>query len=378
MRIPALFWLFILFLGTGSLPGYAATTPLKILTWEGYVTDQDVTVLDKQLAYEGYPFHVEIVKPYASGAEQMYSLLRAGDVDITFLTLFFIKMSHQRIQKYLQPIDTTSPRFTHLDSLVPQLTDIAMGKEGNDLFYLPFGGGVYGFFSNDPAVGASGDVNMLWRDELQGKFSLNTSQPWYNVGLALMALGKPPFYLNDLILKGKRREAKIFATTKVLPKLTALYRSSGATWSISPSFNDGLSVVSSWGPEIFRQNAQGGSWRKIDFTQGDMVWLDTLNLAAHLEGQKLAAAELVLNYFISPQVQKRVASELSLYPAHPGALPYANIAIDTGSFRSDMFVPPYNFIADNLINTITDEARKQARSDAHSSQRFGIKGNNLH
>ena len=51
--------------------GYSAET-IRVLTWEGYVFPEEVREVNNILKKEGYPYKVEVISPYAAGAEQMF------------------------------------------------------------------------------------------------------------------------------------------------------------------------------------------------------------------------------------------------------------------------------------------------------------------
>ncbi len=348
----------------------AAEPDLRILTWEGYVTEADLGTINALLREQGYEFEARVISPYAEDAEQMYNLIRKGDVDIAFLTLFFIKLQGDRSTRFIQPIDTTSPRLGNYQHLLPALTRIPMGMHDEQVLYIPFGGGSYGFYVNRNVV-PEDRVPKSWRDlfapRWQGKYSLNKSQIWYNVAIASMALGLPPYHINDLAVDG-RRDAVVEATqpgSALSEKLTALYRGAGEFWEAAPSFPAGLENVSSWGPEIAQANKDGGDWRLIQFEEGELVWLDTINFVAELEGRRLEAAEIVANYFIGKEVQSRVASELSLVAASSLADSNPILQRNPGFFTTGAFVPPYNALADNRMNLMSDSALQAARQAAH-------------
>jgi hypothetical protein len=63
---------------------------IKILTWEGYVLPKDVMEVNNILKRKGYPYKVEVISPYAAGAEQMFRLIREEKCDIMFLTIFLV------------------------------------------------------------------------------------------------------------------------------------------------------------------------------------------------------------------------------------------------------------------------------------------------
>ncbi len=346
---------FLLFLFTSI--SFANTSPIKVMTWEGYITAQDISNINNILNQKKYLYHLEVIEPYASDPEQMYSFIRSGKTDMTFLTLFFIKKRYGKIAQYLQPINTQSPRLSEYPNLYPSLTHLEMGLKNNKPLYIPFGGGIYGLWKRGE-TGQSYSVNSLWQDNQLRPLALNSSQPWYNIGLTLMALGKTPFYLNDLIESNQRETAYQFANDILLPKLSKLYQSTHSFWQTSPSLAPPLNVVASWGPEVVAQNKVKNEWTKINFTEGDMVWLDTINFLRHLKGKKLEAAEVIANYFISKQAQDRVANALTMFPARKDSTTLNQLPITIDNFKSGMFVPPYNTVADNLVNSITKKALK--------------------
>jgi spermidine/putrescine-binding protein len=356
-------------LAAGPLPGAPgpAKEALRILTWEGYVTGEDLAQVNRRLAAMGYAFEAKVIAPYAEGADQMFDLIREHKVDISFLTLFFIQLQKERTSRLIQPIDTRSPRLGNYRFLLPNLTHLPMGMRGAHPLYLPFAGGSYGFYGDRNKVAAK-DLPKAWGDLLEprwkGRYSLNRTQVWYNVAIAAMALGHKPFFLNDLAEKGDR-EAIIQATKEDGPlrrTLTALYRQAGGFWDAAPSFPPDLWIVSSWGTEVKQANAAGGNWRLIHFREGDLVWMDTINFVTELRGRKLEAAEVVANYFLGKEVQSRVSRELSL--VSPSTLAATNpiLKANPGFFTRGHFVPPYHPLADNAMRNLSSDAFLKLKS----------------
>jgi len=293
---------------------------------------------------------------------------RSGQADVSFLTLFFIKMEYEQTSRLLQAINLNSPRLSNYRHLLPDLTHLPMGlnSEGKPL-YLPWGGGAYGFYVDRNRVKQEGvprSVKDLWSPKWAGKFSLNQSQEWYNVGLALMSLGDSPFRLHELVQSGRRGEiiTAIGSDGVLQKKLTSLYRSAGHFWKASPEFKKDLLIVSSWGPEISRENSQGGNWQRIDFEEGQMVWLDTINFVKSLQGRKLEAAEIVANFFIGKKVQDRISRELSMVAASSKAVINSELGDPRTLFDNKMFVPPYDAISYSIMKRIADKASRSAYS----------------
>ncbi|MBW8186607.1 extracellular solute-binding protein [Shewanella nanhaiensis] len=355
-----------LLFSTSSISDESSETQvIRVLTWEGYVTDGDISRVNQLLQEQGYGYHVEVISPYAEGAEQMYNLIRGKECDITFLTLFFIKMKKEQTAKLLQPVNIDSPRLTNYQHLYPNLTRLKMGVDRDGLpLYIPWGGGIYGFYIDHDRVTPSlipYSVKALWQPEWRHKFSLNGAQEWYNIGLTLMSQGESPFYLYEEFQKENRSGVMVKSAPDgaFQTQLTALYDAAGSFWTDAPTFNDELLIVSSWGPEIHAENVRGGNWELIDFEEGHMAWLDTINFVKGLSGRKLEAAEIFANYFIGKEVQNRISNELSMVPASQ-IVPVNTILGDPDKILNEnMFVPPYDQRSYGLMKKMLERAKKQ-------------------
>ncbi len=127
----------------------ARAEDLRVFTWDGYVTDNDVQAVNKLLDEAGYSdIRAKVISPFAEGPEQMFKVIRKGSADISFLTLNYIKMQDNKIAKLLQPINTKSPRLTNYSKLSKRLTQIPMGMMNGKPLYIPWGGGAYGIWAN--------------------------------------------------------------------------------------------------------------------------------------------------------------------------------------------------------------------------------------
>lgn len=337
-----------------------AVEKLRIFTWAGYVTADDIVQVNQLLVNKGYNYQVEVIATAAEDADQMFSVIRNKQCDITFLTLFFIKMHGEQISKLLQPININSPRLTNYKNLDPTLTKIAMGVQQGKPLYIPWGGGVYGFFADTNKVKAQDiptSVKDLWTERWRNKFSLNQGQFWYNVGLTLQALDYHPFYLEYLAQQNDRNALKALLSKQgvVLNKFQQLYDNAGGFWQSSTQFAEGLEIVSSWGPEIKAQNDKGANWQLINFEEGHLAWLDTINFVRELKNEKLAAAEIVANYFIGKKVQQRIVDELSMLPASMNLDSRGLLDNHPDLFSTDLFVPPYSQLSYSLMQQMVEQ-----------------------
>lgn len=341
-----------------------ALEPLRVLTWEGYVQVEDVKAVNALLTTKNLPYYVEVIKPYAEGAEQMFDLIRGQYCDVSFLTLFFIKIEKEQTARLLQPINQNSPHLSNYSDLLSNLIQLDMGLDNQqNPLYIPWGGGVYGFYIDYNKLGADEvpkSVKELWHEKWRGRFSLNKTQAGYNFGLALMSLGKSPFHLYHLIQQGSREELKalMHPEGRLQVQLNLLYQNAGNLWTSATEFHPELSIVSSWGPEIQAKNEAGGDWRLIKFEEGQMVWLDTINFVKHLKGEKLAAAEVFANYFIGKKVQDRIADELSMMPALPAANKNSDLGQMQELYQEPMFVPPYDEVTYGIIKKMANVAEQ--------------------
>ncbi len=339
-------------------------TNINILTWDGYITNDDIKNVNNLLKKNQYNFKANIITPYAENDEQMYNLMRNKKVDISFLTLFFVKLQDGKIAKLIQPINTNSPRLSNYKYLLPSLTNIEMGMDGKKPLYIPFAGGSYGFYIDRNKV-ESKFVPTSWKDLLnpkwKGKYSLNKAQVWYNIAIASMIIGKTPYYLNKLAEQGKRDSIKYEIRDGGILKetLITLYRNAGSFWYGTTSFSPNLQIVSSWGIEIEQLNKKGGNWQIIQFKEGNLVWMDTMNFSIDLEGEKLEAAEIIANYFIGKEVQSRITSELALVSVSSLAKTNPILKNNPKFFIEGTFVPPYHIIADNVMNQLSNDAFKK-------------------
>ena len=343
-----------------TAPALAGET-INVFTWDGYVEPQEVTAINKILKEKGYDYTVTVISPLAEGPEQMFTVLRKGKADISFLTLNYINMQNRRIAQLLQPINTSSPRLPNYQKLIPAMKDIPFGMDKGKHLYVPWGGGAYGIWANMNVL-EEGElpksIKDLWDSKWQGKLSLTNSQIQPNLALVMMALDKPPFALNDASRDELR--AAVRNDGEVQQKTNALYANVGKFWGGVPDFNDPtLQLVSSYGIAAAAANKAGGNWKLLPLTEGNTVWLDTINIHKGVSGKKLEAVEIFINYWLSPPVQKRVVDGLGMVAAST-EVSNPLLDADPNFFKEGFFWPPWKKQADNIMLKISKTAQKAA------------------
>jgi spermidine/putrescine-binding protein len=341
---------------------HADTDKLRIFAWEGYVASEDVAAVDQLLEKSGNPVRIEVIKPWAEGPDQMFNVLRSGSADLSFLTLNYIKMNKEKTAKLLQPIDTS--KIPNYGKVLEALREIPMGMRENKPLYVPFGGGAYGIWANTKKVKPDDmpkNLNDLFEPKWKGRLSLTKGQIQPNIALVMMAMGKPPFYINDLIVKGDRSGVVGLTGRKseAQTKLNQLYAQVGSFWDGVPEYSDNLHLVASYGLEIAGLRAKGEQWELVAFSEGNTVWMDTMNIHSSVKGDKLKAAYTFINYFLSPAVQNRVVNSLSMV-AVTNEVKNPLIEAKPNFFDPTKFWPPYETQADNVMINMSNEAMRSS------------------
>ncbi len=336
---------------------------IRVLSWEGYVTQDDIKEVNRRLVGAGYDITVKLTDSYATGAEQMFTEIRGGKCDISFLTLNYIKMDGEKTSKMLLPVNTSSPRLENYKKLRSELTRIPMGMQGNTPLYIPFGGGAYGIWADMKKVKRQDvpvSVKDLWQDKWKGKLALSKGQIQPNIALVMLAMGKPPYYIDDLLNSGNRDEALKFGQGDAHGMLNSLYEQCASFWDGVPDYsNSDIWLTAGYGLEIATQNASGGKWEFIRFKEGSTVWMDTINFVNTLSGKKLEAAEIFADYFISRSVQERVVKSLSMVAVTKDVSENPLLDSNPDFFNEKMFWPPYSTISKNILQAISDRAMKK-------------------
>jgi spermidine/putrescine-binding protein len=330
---------------------------LRIFTWQGYVTQDDLDKVNRTLRDNHLNVRAVLVRPYAEGPEQMFQLMRQNRADVSFLTVNYIQMQDGRIGRLLQGIDTS--RLRNADHIIPALANLPMGRDGQQLLYVPFGGGAYGIWANMRKLRDEELPRRLhdlllprWRHRL----SLTIGQVQPNVALAYMAEGQPPFLLDQLVRADQREAAKQqLIDSRAKRFLDKLYGQVREFWTDTPSFSDEDLLVANYGPEMAARRAKGEQWKMVNFVEGNTVWLDTMNILKGVNGDKLTAAYLFIDHMLSAPVQRRVVEGLGMV-AVTRDVNNPLLKENPDFFRATHFWPPYTTLSDNLMRAMSEEA----------------------
>jgi len=229
--------------------------------------------------------------------------------------------------------------------------------------YIPWGGGAYGIWANMNKLKESDlptSVADLWQAKWRGQLGLSSGQIQPNIAIASMAIGKSPFYLNDMAKSGQSLGNEFKSGSSLLKKVTGLYQQVGQFWTTGPDFNDPkITLLASYGIAASAANKAGANWKIINFKEGNSVWLDTLNFHKDVKGRKLEAAEIFANYYIDKKIQSWLVNDLGMVAA--SSLVDSNPLIDENPefFDVKMFWPPYQRSADNIMLKISNAAMKK-------------------
>ena len=185
------FWVILVAAFLVTSPMAFAKETLRIFTWEGYVTTEDLAAVNKLLAEAGYDIEARVITPYASGPEQMFESIRKKQCDISFLTLNYIKMQDEKTLKLLQAINPQSPRMPNYKKLRKGLGSFPMGMGEQGPLYIPWAGGAYGIWANMKKLRKADlpkSVKDLWNEKWKGALSLSKGQVQPNIALVMMAM----------------------------------------------------------------------------------------------------------------------------------------------------------------------------------------------
>lgn len=279
----------------------AAPIELKVLEWEGYISPfaEDFTAYAKG---KGKDITLKIVEPYITNPDQIFNAARRGEADVVTPTHNYFKMSKGKLMKTLIAIDTS--RLSNYPNITESLRNATYDENKGKKYSVPLLGGSYGLAYNvDKIKETPASWEVLWDSANKGKFSLTNDQFEANLYITMLALGYPAESCYDI-------DKAEFDAAKVQDKLNALVANSGPFWGGMPYADDmkELNYVTDYWFGVADANSKGQNWKFATPKEGQTVWLDTMSISKDIESEteKLEAAYMLVDFMISPEVQKKL------------------------------------------------------------------------
>lgn len=299
----------------------AAAVELKVLEWEGYISvyEADFEAWAKtkgkdidlvfQTRPDGSPF-------YIGTADDIFENVRKRACDVTTPTHNYFKQERGKLMQLLHPIDTG--RLANYADVYPGLRNAGFARdEAGRVYAVPLLGGSYALAYNAKTTAAPDSWTVLLEPQAKGRFTVTSDQVEANVyQMALLAGVKPAdVYDYDRFTPEQRA-----ATAENLKRLVA---NAADFWAGMPTPQQmaPLAYATDYWFGVAAANKAGQDWRFATPKEGVTVWLDTVSIARHLEGEpeKLEAAYLLVDYMIGREAQATIAREFGSVIVNPKA-----------------------------------------------------------
>ncbi|ODN41753.1 ABC transporter substrate-binding protein [Piscirickettsia litoralis] len=281
-----------------------SATELKVLEWEGYISPF-IEGFEKYAKSKNLDVKVSIVKPFITNPEQIYNAMRTGKADVVTPTHNYYKMSKNKLMFVLQPIDTS--KLSHYKDLASSLQTASYDQYKGQKYSVPLLGGSYGLaYNEDKVKQAPASWEVLWDSQYKDQYSITNDQFEANLYTVLITMGYPAQSVYDIDkIKGFKKDKK-----KIQEKLNQLVFNAKFFWGgVLPADKmPELTFGTTYWFGVAEANSKGQHWKLASPKEGQTVWLDTMALSKQLakDPKKLAAAYLLLDYMISPEVQEKV------------------------------------------------------------------------
>lgn len=287
------------------IPSVAWSVELRVQEWEGYIS---TFKSDFEAYAQAKGKTVSLVFPKApiASADDIFSALRNGEVDVVTPTHNYYKGENAKLMQLLEPLDVS--RIGGYDHVYPPLRQaVSLRDEAGKVYGVPLLGGSYALAFNQAKVQAAPDWRDLLAPAAKGRFTVTSDQYEANVyQMALLAGVRPAdIYDYDRYSEAQRRQ--------VAENLKLLVANAAGFWGGMPYPKDmaGLDYVTDYWFGVAAANKAGQSWLIAKTSTPSTLWLDTIALArsASKDAAKLEAAYLLLSFMISPETQARVHQE---------------------------------------------------------------------
>ena len=350
--------LFIMVLALSHANSYSVT--LKVLEWEGYISPFS-EAFSQYAKRHGLEIELEIVQPYISDPEYIFNQLRAGKADVVTPTHNYFKMNGGRLFEVLKPL--TFDQLVNYPKILATLRHAKYDERDGNKHSVPLLGGSYGLAYNADKVSAPISWEILWQPQSTGKYAVTNDQFEANFYITMLTLGYPPDTFYNI-------ENSNFNRTEVQDKLDALVSNAHSFWAGMADAEKmlNLNYVTTYWFGVADANKQGQNWRLAQPQEGQTVWLDTLSIGAHVSGEKLQAAYLLIDFMISETIQKQI---MELYGSiivnsetakllKPDAIKSGRVG-DESFFNEQYFWKPLSARTRNIYKQMWKNAREKIK-----------------
>jgi spermidine/putrescine transport system substrate-binding protein len=285
-------------------------TTLTVLEWEGYFS-RFTTEFESFARQRGVEVRLVLAHDragdpaYLQGPEDLIAWLDRGGIDIVSPTHSYFGGA-PRLFDLTVPLDLA--RIGPWQDVLPSLREAryAMPQGERATHAVPLLGGSVALAYNARLVDKP---PASWRDMVdpryKGRIGITDGQWETNVYIAAMLAGVPLAQVYD---------PPAGFDAAIQDALNRLVAQAGYFWGGMPesqAMRD-LALVTDYWPGIAAANAEGQDWRFAAPQEGQPVWFDCISITREALGdpKKVEAAYLLIDFMLSPPVQKRILETL--------------------------------------------------------------------
>lgn len=341
----------------------AQAVTLNVLEWEGYIGPY-AAGFEQYAAEKGVNVKLNILTPYISNPEQIFEAVRKKTADVVTPTHNYYKMSNDKLMQVLAPIDVA--KLENYANVLGSLRAASYDQMDGKKHSVPLLGGSYGLAYNVDKTAEPTSWEALWDAANKGSYTITSDQFEANVYLCMLLAGVAPTSFYDI-------DSFDFAAAKpkIQERLNTLVANTHSFWPgmAQPAVMKDLKFTTTYWFGVAAANAEGQHWELSNPSEGQTVWLDTMAISGHVAGdpEKLAAAYLLLDYMISPEVQKKIHEDYGSIIVNakaaelmtPEAVAAGRIGDET-FFKEEFFWRPLSARTRNTYKTMWDEAVAKA------------------
>lgn len=283
------------------LPTTAHAVTLNVLEWEDYISPFADDFQAWAREEKGIDVTLVFIRPYATNPEQFYRAVRSEQADVVTPTHNYYKMHNAKLARALLPLDVN--RLRHYNDVLEMLRTADFDELDGRKYSIPLLGGSYGLAYNNSLADQPSSWKVLWDPANKGTYSITSEQFEANVYLCMLMAGYSPQDYYDI-------DTTNFQRAKVQGYLNTLVVNAHSFWAgmAQPEVMKSLKYTTTYWFGVSVANRQGQDWRLASPSEGQTLWLDTMALSHHLKDdpEKREAAYLLLDFMISPEIQKRI------------------------------------------------------------------------